>query len=379
MNSILTRFFLLLGLCVCERALANDSSYFATGNQLIPIQETDISVEKEVLTLQRIKDNKVRITVDYVFHNPTNEKTLRMGFEADSPQGDVDGTPRDGHHPYMENFSVIINEKSIAHEVAIMPIVQQDDQHPKPLYTLADLQKKTVVPKVEDPNIAELFYVYHFPATFPPGETKVKHVYDYAISGAVFTTTSIDYLLTPALRWANKQIDDFTLIIDLGEFQQYHIAPNFFQDISSWTRQGRVKIAMENVRNEMSGESSRMMTVWQHQGSVTFHAKNFRPQGELSIFANRFMHHDEIIDAKSLKLSLEELPWLEDKTLKNNFTRKVLENFPYARRGHVFQNQQLKAFFENQPWYMPDPKNPNITLNDAEKTWLKELKKIPQL
>lgn len=377
MNSILTRFFLFLSVSLADLALANDSSYFATGNQLIPIQETDISVKKEVLTLQRIKDNKVRITVDYVFHNPNAEKTLLMGFEADSPGGDVDGEPKQGRHPYIENFSVSLNQKLIAHKVSIMPISQEEER--KPLYTLKDLQKKSVIPTIDDVNQAQLFYVYHFPATFPPGETKVKHVYDYAISGAVFTTTSIDYLLTPALRWANKQIDDFTLIIDLGEFQQYHIAPHFFQDLSSWTSQGRVKIAMENVRNEMSGESSLMMTVWQHQGSVTFHAKNFRPQGELSIFTNRFMHQDEIIDAKSLKLSLEELPWLEDKTLKNNFTRKVLENFPYARRGHVFQNQQLKAFFENQPWYMPDPKNPNITLNEAEKTWLKELKKLPQL
>jgi hypothetical protein len=377
MSSILTRFFLFLSVSLADLALANDSSYFATGNQLIPIQETDISVKKEVLTLQRIKDNKVRITVDYVFHNPTAEKTLLMGFEADSPGGDVDGEPKQGRHPYIEDFTVSLNQKLIPHQVSIMPISPEEEH--KPLYTLKDLQKKSKIPTIDDVNQAQLFYVYHFPATFPPGETKVKHVYDYAISGAVFTTTSIDYLLTPALRWANKQIDDFTLIIDLGEFQQYHIAPNFFQDLSSWTRQGRVKIAMENVRNEMSGESSRMMTVWQHQGSVTFHAKNFRPQGELSIFANRFMHHDEIIDAKSLKLSLEELPWLDDKTLKDNFTRKVLENFPYARRGHVFQNQQLKAFFENQPWYMPDPKNPNIMLNDAEKTWLKELKKIPQL
>lgn len=372
-----TRAFLFLGLCLSEFTSANDSSYYATGNQLIPIQETDIGVKKEVLTLQRIKGNKVRITVDYVFHNPTKEKTLLMGFEADSPGGDVDGEPKQGRHPYIENFSVSLNQQVIAHKVSIMPI--SDAEKSKPLYTLKDLQKKSVIPRIDDVNQAALYYVYHFPATFPSGDTQVKHVYDYEISGSVFTSTEIDYLLTPALRWANKQIDDFTLIIDLGEFQEYHIAPDFFQDQTGWTTQGRVKIAMGDVHNEMTGATAKLLTIYQHHGSVTFHAKNFRPQGELSIFANRHMSQDEALDSKSIILSMGQLPYLDDKKIKDPFTRKVLENFPYARRGHVFQNQQLKAFFDKQAWYMPDPKNQNIRLNEEESAWLKELKQLPQL
>ena len=76
-----------LAVAVIKQASANDGSYYASGNQIIPLQETDISAKKEVLTIKRIEGDKVRVTVDYVFHNPTEEKTILMGFEAGSPRG----------------------------------------------------------------------------------------------------------------------------------------------------------------------------------------------------------------------------------------------------------------------------------------------------
>lgn len=363
-----------LAICFATPISANDSSYFASGNQIIPLQETDISVNKEILTIKRIDGNKVRITVDYTFHNPKDEKFLLMGFEADSPQGDIDPTPRNSAHPYIDNFTVSLNGKTIPHKVSFFSLPFGDEATKKKLYTIEELQKHQTIPKIDNFHSADIIYVYHFPATFPLGETKVIHTYDYAISGSVFTSTSIDYLLTPALRWANKQIDDFTLTIDLGEFQQYHLYPSFFGNLDNWTTQGRVKIAMEDVKNEMNDVTAPMMTVWQQHGSVTFHAKNFKPKGELSLFANRFLIREEILDAKSLKLSLQEYPWLHDElTLKDEFTRKALENLPYARRGYVFQNKELKAFYESQPWYMPDPDYKHPILSESEKEWLQKL------
>lgn len=359
---------------LANHGVANDSSYFGSGNQIIPLQETDISVKKEVLTIKRIKGNKVRITVDYIFHNPAKEKSLLMGFEAQGPYAEEDTSPRNGEHPYIENFSVIFNGKNVPHKVSFLTEKFQDDGKNKLPYTLESLKKYQIKPEVGNEKVDGDFYVYQFPATFAPGDTRVIHTYDYRISGAVYTDTSIEYLLSPALRWANHQIDDFTLIIDLGEFQQYHIYPKFFSDLSQWTTQGQVKIAMEDVKEEMSGDTSRMMTVWQHRGSVTFHAKNFRPQGELVLFANRnLLLSDEILDAKKMKISLQGLPWLGEKKLKDEFTRKVLENLPYARRGYVFQNQKLKAFYEAQPWYMPDPEYKQVPNTDEEKDWLKEV------
>ena len=62
--------------------------------------------------------------------------------------------------------------------------------------------------------------------------------------------------------------------------------------------------------------------------------------------------------------------------LKDEFTRKVLENIPYARRGYVFKNAELKAFFEAKPWYMPDPEYKEAALTEDEKEWLKEVKAL---
>jgi YARHG domain len=381
-----TNFFIFLVsliLIMLKVTFANDGAYFASGNQIIPLQETEISVKKEVLTLKRIKDDKVRITVDYIFHNPNKEKTILMGFEAGSPFGGVDGTPRKGEHPYIENFQVNCNGKSISHKVSIFSLSDLPKKETCPLYTLENLKHQKALPKIDSPEDTNFFYVYHFPATFPTGDTKVTHTYDYEMSLSVYTNTEINYLLTPALRWANKQIDDFTLIIDLGEFQQYHIDPDFFDDLKSWTSQGRVKIIMENVKNEISGDTKNRITVHQHQGSIIFHAKNFAPKGELSIFANRQLYHDETSDSPNpkldvavMKLSLAKLPYLEGKSLKNKFSRKVLENLPYARRGYIFQNAELKAFYEKQPWYLPDPNYKDVAITEEEQKWLKELRAI---
>ncbi len=363
----------LFSLSFIAPASANDGAYYASGNQIIPLQETDIAVKKEVLTIKRINDDKVRITVDYTFHNPGAEKTILMGFEADSPTGDVNGTPSDGHHPYIENFSVSFNDKKIPHKVSILV---PNDKKEKELYTLEDLKKQNPIAEIEDTNDTNFYYVYHFPATFPTGDSRVIHTYDYAISGSVLTETEIEYLLTPALRWANKQIDDFTLIIDLGELQQYHISPTFFENTDQWTTQGRVKILMQDVKNEMSLKTSRVMTVWQQKGSVTFHAKNFKPNGELSLYSNRIIYLEGVIDSKTLKTSLQERPYFYEAKLKDEFTRKLLENIPYAQRGYVFKNKELKAYFEGQPWYIPDPEYKEATLTEDEKAWLKEVREL---
>lgn len=372
-------------LAVIGRIFANDSSYYASGNQIIPIQESDISIKKEVLTIKRIDESKVRITVDYTFHNPTAEKTILMGFEAGSPSGDARLSPINGQHPYIENFSVSFNGKKLPHKVSFF---EQDNlklENKIPLYNIDEL-KKEQPPQAKvidsDPNAIhteiQFYFVYHFPATFPKGDSNVIHTYDYAISGSVFTQDEIEYLLTPALRWANKQIDDFTLNIDMGELQQYHISPSFFDNTEQWTTHGRVKIGMENVMFQYTGESSKHLTVWQHKGSVTFHAKNFKPEGELKLFSNTFLPDPEnrVYDAKTLKINYGDLPSFGEFRLKDEFTRKVLENLPYARRGYIFKNAELKAYFEKQPWYMPDPDYKDASLTKEETEWLKAVRAL---
>ncbi len=66
---------------------ANDGSYYVSGNQLIPIIETDISVRKEILKITRKTKRQVEVSVYYEFFNPGNPKSVIVGFEAFSPGG----------------------------------------------------------------------------------------------------------------------------------------------------------------------------------------------------------------------------------------------------------------------------------------------------
>ena len=54
---------------------------------------------------------------------------------------------------------------------------------------------------------------------------------------------------------------------------------------------------------------------------------------------------------------------------------KILKNLPYARRGYVFKNTELQAYFEKMEWYFPDinyvPDSAKLT--EAEQNWLKTL------
>lgn len=40
---------------------------------------------------------------------------------------------------------------------------------------------------------------------------------------------------------------------------------------------------------------------------------------------------------------------------------KILRNEIYARHGRIFQAQYLRDYFMAQPWYSPDPSNPEGT------------------
>ena len=68
------RILILLSCCLSTLfTFANDGVFYASGNQLIPITETDISVKKEVLTINRVGDH-LEVTVYYEFFNPVGEK-----------------------------------------------------------------------------------------------------------------------------------------------------------------------------------------------------------------------------------------------------------------------------------------------------------------
>lgn len=343
---------------------ANDGAFFAKGNQLIPINETHISIKKEILTLKKVRNQFIEVTVYYEFFNPNDEKKITVGFEAFSPHGAVDGTPKNGHHPYMKDFTVELNDKILKYNVAYVS---------DSLITENGKIKSTNIPKIDDNtnvNNVGFYYVYHFDAMFNKGINIIKHTYNYKLSNSIDYNYYFEYVLTAANRWANKQIDDFTLILDIGEFETFSINKSFFKNANEWIVNGIGKIEEINVPSSTFIKNDYVKFHLQ-KGNLVFQKKNFKIIGDLFIYAQNYFGIQ----------NLEYIPfsyYQEDKINQplNEFHRKVLKNLPFARRGYIFQNQFLNEFYRKLEWYIPNPNyEPNVEiLTENEKKWLEKWK-----
>jgi len=347
---------------------ANDGAYFMSGNQLVPIKETSVQVRKEILSLKRVANDFLEVTVDYTFFNPEKtSKTILVGFEAFSPSGDADFYPKNGQHPYMNDFTVNLNQKILPFEISYL-----STEDAKKELSLKDIENT-----IKEFDYAEFYYVYHFNATFKPGENRLVHTYKFRLSGSVDYLYNFEYILTTANRWANNKIDNFTLNVDMGDYQDFYINPTFFKSVNEWSVNGigkKVDGFMKEYRHS-NGENAAAFFV--QKGIVQFKKKDFHPKGELFLFNPRYLTYQEPFDLDMyLPLSTDSDPYFEEATDENAL--KVLQNLPYARRGYIFNNSVLKNYYENVPWYIPNkdyvPKPDELQKNEIK--WLADLKKI---
>ena len=91
--------------CSLLTASANDGVYFTSGNFLVPTQETDISVDREILTITIGNDGFARVDVYYEFMNHGASKTVTMAFEANAPYNADAPKNLRGPHPYINHFT----------------------------------------------------------------------------------------------------------------------------------------------------------------------------------------------------------------------------------------------------------------------------------
>lgn len=343
---------------------ANDGSFYAKGNQLIPINETQISVKKEILSLKKIRNQYLEVTVYYEFFNPGEEKKITVGFEAFSPEGDVDGTPKNGHHPYIRDFTVELNNQILKYDIAYVS---------DSLYTEKGKIKSIGIPKIDegtDVNSVSFYYVYHFDATFKKGINVIKHTYNFNLSTSVTNNYDFEYVLTAAKRWANRQIDDFSLIIDIGEFETFYIDKSFFKNANEWIVNGIGK--MENIEKSKNSDFEKDVVKFNIQkGSLIFQKKNFSIDGDLFLFSKNNWENDNL---ENIPFSYYQTNQIDEP--QNEFQKRVLKNLPFARRGYIFQNQELNNFYRKLDWYIPNPNyEPNVEmLTEIEKKWIERWK-----
>lgn len=353
---------------------ANDGAFFASGNQLIPIKETTISIQKEVLKIVR-DGNELDITVDYTFYNPGDPKSLIVGFEAASPAGDVDGTPVDGRHPYMAGFTAELNGIPLRFKTAIVRDTAD--------YLSGEVKSISVDQAMGDDfnvNSPDFYYVYYFNASFKKGLNRLIHHYRFQLSSSVMEHYSFQYILTAANRWANNGIDDFTLELDLGSWASFDIAKTFYDNIDNWNLDGIIREISENDNwIELYQGGARAFV---RSGRLIFQKKNFHPSGEL--YLGKLLDYN-LMQIESFDFNQHSLPFdyrdlMHTHDAQDEKSYKILRNLPYARRGYVFKTDYIQDYYENQIWYeaKADYEAKQTDLLPDEMKWLKQVNEANQ-
>lgn len=366
---------------------ANDGAFYSEGNHLIPIVETDISVQKEILTVTRRHTKsyhfaKYYVTVYYEFFNPGEDKDLLVGFEA-LPPSEGFGSPD------IFDFKVIMNGDSLDYQVSAVP---KGDY-----YIDGQFQQCITEVTLEEEYWDPCLYVYHFDAHFTKGVNIIQHTYVFNGSDDNLCEFVFDYVLTAANRWANNGIDDFTLILDMGDRESFFIEPRFFNDANDFTCEGKGIITTASRWKE----SYPIYHI--QEGKIVFHKTNFHPDGELWIikhnydlynfkfnsslkkYIREFLNDDDMLETiKKQYFNFEKLcsdlhindnqdsNQLEGKSSLSDDTKRILRNLPFAYRGYVFKNKDLQNFFESTEWYIPNPDyKENIDeMSPDEKNWI---------
>lgn len=366
-------FLLLIQVCFVK---ANDGAFFASGDHLIPMQETEISLQKEILEIKKIGD-VIHVSVYYEFFNPSDEKELLVGFEAASPSGDVNATPIKGQHPYMRNFKVSINDSIVK---SMVVYVDSELYKKKGLKKTKTLKKilKDIESEEENVNAPSFDYVYLFKVNFKSGLNIVKHTYEYDLSISVLYLYYFPYTLTTCKRWANKQIDDFTLKLDMGEMEEFSIVKSFFNSEKEWELQGNGKLFIKKEIIEDGTETKKVMRAIIKNGTLVFKKKDFAPKGELSIYSILYRVPGEF-DYKSDQLPFEfgHYEFFSEPLPKDEISKKILRNLPFARRGMIFKDKDLQKYYTKKvDWYIPDSAYTGElnTLTKEEIKWVEKYK-----
>ena len=356
-------------------ASANDGVFYVNGSHLVPLKETDIAVTKEVLTISLCDDGYAKVDVQYEFTNRGAAKTVNVGFEAQAPYNDDYERKLDtsGRHPHIKDFTVTMNGTKLSYNTALVKSgTSEEVSNFKPL----DL-KKWRVPTGEDAeawgnNLQSVTnkdtYInfscaYYFSAAFKAGKNTIHHTYRYKMSSGVGRAYEVPYWLLPALRWANGQIDDFTLRIKAEKTAKYFsINPEPFSGAQFVVTQGKGK-----VRTAKTGWGGSRIEVTLRNGVVEWHKRNFRPSGDL------------YINSADASYSLDEMPVGFFYDRGGNFVfkyspltaeeKRIVRNLPYASRGYVFKDAKLKAYFAKLWWYMPDPSWQQDTSDFTKEEW----------
>ena len=324
--------------------LANDGAYFSGGGTIYPVKESNISMEKEVLSFQVI-DEQCYVTIHFEFLNPGKDtKKLLVGFQAPQAVGDV--TEDEIKYPQIFDFMVSQNQTLLPYQLKTAACEDCE---------LSDKQTIT------NHQAGSSVFVYLFEIEFKPGITNIDHSYRFKAGSAVMTDQIYDYILKTGAKWAGGKIKDLTVTIDMGE-NTYFYTSDIFGKEASWNILGIGKVTSYVYNNfEVDCKMIRILS-----GSMQISVQNWNPVQNLQFgVINRDCYDFECENhpisrvmraVNTLRLDLEETPYSKEEL-------KWIRNTFFAQLGYQFSDKDLDSYFRSFEWYIP---NPNLKLKDTK-------------
>jgi len=368
----------VLALAMATTAWGNDGVFFVNGNHLVPIQETDIALNKEVLTISLCDDGYAKVDVQYTMTNTGKAKTVTMGFEAEAPYNDLVPFSPQGIHPYISDFTVTMNNEQLTYMNAVVKTQNDADCDFYPLNLKQwkaygqvkmrdgdDLPNNSLLYDTGRDSLISFAYAYYFVARFEPGQNTIHHTYRYRMSYGVGRTFEVPYWLMPAMRWANRQIDDFTLRI-----KATNTAKHFFVEDSVFAQSPFVVTEGVGKIRKTKNWDDLFIEIALRNGTVEWHANNFKPKANMNIQSAERLHYDDFVLGTFYDRSDGYMPgsYLIEPD-KSEARLRILKNLPYANRGYVFKDKKLQKYFSKFFWYMPDPAWKPDTADFTPREW----------
>jgi len=348
--------------------IANDGVFYAYGNNLIPLQETSVSLKKELLIF-KVKDfDQLLIEVNFEFYNPGKEKKLLVGFVSPPASGDI--SELEEKHPQIDNFTVFVNGNKLIYKIK----------------RFDETSFKT------DMEIDARDFVYFFEVSFKSGLNKVKHTYSYKASSSVETYREFRYQITTGKRWANQKIDDFELQIHLDN--GIFFVPECFNRNHGnidWQIMGSGTFKKGIEKPFVDDAAIPYSYVHLNYGYIYFKKTNFAPDYDIYFgehawhsYTHKWCSNADDCSKNELLQKIAPYCKLKPESYKeygidlNGFEIKLLKNYFYAVRGLKFATPAIANFFASFFWYTPleGLKADEIKLTKEEKDFVSYLLKI---
>lgn len=343
---------LLLLITTWIASFSNDGVFYSSGNTLIPLEETKIELKKEVLILTKRNScnyqdgDLMDVIVYFEFYNPDTVTERLVGFVT-PPASEKIGH-KESEHPYVTNYCIEANEELLRFEIKRIDSTNF---------------------KVFGEEIYGSDFIYYTKVIFKKGKNVIKHSYTY--KGSIYADMrtpgpNFNYRLTTGTTWANKQIDDFELFVNMGSNSYFSIPEGFEEDSNTkWQFIGLGQIGAMKTEN---GKKTQKINIKTNSGYLRYKKTDFKPIYDLTITTINprydINEYRDIFDP-GIYNKPRNISDLSDNDLK------IIRNSIFAFHGYKFNSKYLTDYFSQYTWYIPDP---NINQVDIElESWEKEL------